>query len=93
MTFVKVSPTDPARRCVVSTHVDDFRVLNNASELTDSLITVLEARFGKLTTHDPSTTFAGIEFSQLLTGEVVATQAQYISRVADTIGVCSSTIW
>ena len=93
MTFVKFSPTDPARKCVVSTHVDDFRVLDNASELTDSLITALEARFGKLTTHDPSTTFAGIEFSQLLTGEVVATQAQYISRVADTIGVCSSTIW
>jgi len=87
MTFVKFSPTDPARKCVVSANVDDFRILDNASELTHSLITALEARFGKLTTHDPSTTFAGIEFNQLPTGVVVATQAQYISRVAVTIGV------
>jgi len=87
MTFVKVSSADPNYKCVVSTHVDDFRALDNCTALTDSLASALESRFGKLTTHSPSTSFAGIEFSHLSNGAVVATQDKYFSRVADIVGV------
>ena len=87
MTFVKHDSRDPGRKCVVNVHVDDFRTIDNAPELRQSLILALEARFGHLTTHSPCITFAGVEFKIHPSGAVSTTQDRYIARVADRVGV------
>ena len=87
MTFVKISSTDSTKKCCVNIHVDDFRTLDNDSALSEDLVAALTARFGVLTTHDPCTTFAGIELLRHSNGAISVTQDRYIQRVATTVGV------
>ena len=51
-TFVAFDPGDSSKKCVVNTHVDDFRSLDNCSFLADRLHKALLVRFGEITNHD-----------------------------------------
>jgi hypothetical protein len=86
-TFVAFDPGDSSKKCVVNTHVDDFRSLDNCSFLADRLHKALIARFGEITTHDQSVTFAGIEQCQHSNGAVSLTQDRYVLRTASVIGI------
>jgi hypothetical protein len=85
--FVAFDPGDVNKKCVVNTHVDDFRSLDNSSPLAERLYSALIARFGEITTHDQSVTFAGIEQLQHDNGAVSLTQDRYVARTASAIGI------
>jgi hypothetical protein len=87
MTYVKSVHGDGNLKSVVSIHVDDFRVLDNHRPLTDELQAALVHRFEEITEHDPSESFAGVEYKVHPSGAVECSQAKYIERVASIIGV------
>ena len=87
MTFVAHDPTDSNLKCVVSTHVDDFRALDNCPYLTRRLHDALKERFEEVTGNCPSTSFAGVSLIQHSNGACSVHQAPYIERVASLIGV------
>ena len=87
MLYFKRHPDDPGLVVLVSTHVDDFRALDNCSSLTDSLHAALVARFKEVTEHNPSTSFAGVSYIQHPNGAVEMHQTSYIERVAGLVGV------
>ena len=87
MLYFKHHPDDPGLFVLVSTHVDDFGTKDNCSSLTDSLHAALVSRFGEITEHNPSTSFAGVSIVQHSNGAVEVHQAPYIERVAGVVGV------
>jgi len=87
MTYVKFSKSDPNKKCILNSVVDDFKTLDNDSSLSDSLRDALKKRFTNITSHDLSTTFAGIESRTLEDGGIFHSQNRYILRTAETLGV------
>ena len=86
-TFVAFLPRARKKKCVLTLHVDDGRMLDNCPRLTERLLAALTVRFGKMTTHDPSVTYAGIEMCAHSNGAVSVSQSRYIERVAVRVGV------
>jgi len=88
-TYVAINPDDHDQKCVVNVVVDDFLALDNmeGTPLTLRLKAALIARFSEITSHSPSTGFAGIEYRQLSNGAIATSQSGYIARVAALIGV------
>jgi len=86
-TSVAFDPGDARKKCVVNTHVDDFRSLDNCPAIADRLQAALISRFGEITTHDQSVTFAGIQQLQHENGAVSLTQDRYVARTASAIGI------
>lgn len=87
MTYVKTLPSDPSKKCVLNTVVDDFLSCDNCPELTNGLFQALKARFTDITSSDSSPTFSGIETTRLDNHGILLSQTGYIARVADTMGI------
>ena len=85
--FVKCDAADPHRKCIISTHVDDMRLLDNLPQLSRDAINALEKRFGVMRVNSPSLTFTGVESQVLANGSIMQTQDRYIARLAQNIGV------
>ena len=87
MTMVQCLPTNSDIKCIVSIHVDDFRILSNSELLVNKLSTALTARFIDITGNAPSNMFAGVSCAQHSNGALSFCQSSYILRVARLIGV------
>lgn len=87
MTFVAFHPDDKGLKCIVNTHVDDFRSKDNCSMLTDRLHEALVDRFEEVTTNDPSTSFAGVSLVQHSNGACEVHQGPYFERVGSSVGI------
>ena len=79
--YIKVSPTDPTRKCIVSMHVDDGQVVHNSPQLYQDLVTVLEERYGPLTHNASTTSYLGQNIKvDSTTGRVTYNMEGYIKR-------------
>jgi len=87
MTYIKTLPSDPSKKCVLNTVVDDFLSCDNCPELTNGLFKALKTRFTDITSSTDSPTFSGIETTRLDDHGILLSQAGYIARVADTMGI------
>jgi len=86
MTMVQCLPTSSDIKCIVSIHVDDFRILSNSALLVAKLSTALKTRFADITGNASSTMFAGVSCTQHTNGALSFSQRSYILRVAKLMG-------
>ena len=86
-TFVKFHSTNSNYKCIISTHVDDMRILDNYPLLCQDALVALENRFGKLRVDCPSLTFTGVESQLLPDGSILQSQDRFVARLAQNIGV------
>ena len=86
-TYILTDPLDSAKKSIVSVHVDDFRALDNAPELTAKLHAALVHRFTEITYNPVSKSFTGVEIDQSPAGPILCTQRKFISKVARSVGV------
>ena len=82
-----IQDSDHGKRCVASTHVDDFRGVNNdAPHLVQHLRSILKERFEEVTDVDTGV-FTGVAHTVLANGAIFTNQNDYIRRVAGRVGV------
>jgi hypothetical protein len=82
-----IQDSDHGKRCIVNTHVDDFRGVNNAApHLVQHLRAILKTRFEEVTDVDTGV-FTGIQHTVLANGAIFTHQNDYIARVAGKVGV------
>ena len=86
-TFVKFNAHDSGLKCIINTHVDDMRILDNSLSLAQDAVVALEKRFGPMRSNSPSLTFTGVECKQFSNGAVMQSQDRYIVRLAQAVGV------
>ena len=89
--YVKMSinPANPKvpHRCIVSTHVDDGRVMYNHRPFYDDLIRTLELRYGPLSKDEHTSSYTGTTFSNTPDGAFSITQEGYVQRLLASINI------
>jgi hypothetical protein len=88
--YKKMGPSVPGsairKRCYVSTHVGDGKVIFNHRPFYDDLVSALEQRYGALK-KSTLVSYTGTTFSKHSSGAFTRSQEGYVLRFLDSIGI------